>query len=234
MIDLLRGSLLESKVRHRGKKYSIGRSDSRMLDLLRNVAWNPACQTARGLLMLRPRIRRAMLYPSPVLLSCVLDTTENTRVLRVVMWMLGKIGHPYATRSVALHVDHAEFSVRREAIRSLRRLHAWTELRRISRDHSDPRIRALAEPMSPIAYEDRLANFLARRKAIQPSAVTRKLVVDPHVEVARPHPPKSGWRIGLVLQQIHRLVQRTRRKRRLLELSRRLAYSRLRCFGRAH
>jgi hypothetical protein len=227
MIDLLRGSFLESRFRHRGKKYPLRRADTRMLDVLRNVAWNPACQSTRGLLMLRPAIRRAMLCPSPAVLSCVLDTSDSPRVLRIVMWMLGKIGNPYATKSVAWHTGHADFSVRREAIRSLRRLHAWTELRRIAREHEDPKIRALAEPISPIAYADRLANFVACGKKIQPSAETRQLVVDPHVEIAHRHPPKSPWRIGLVLQRIHRLVQRTRRKRRLL-------YSRLRCFDRAH
>ena len=168
--------------------------------------------------MLRPRIRDSLMYPRPVLLSLAIDKSRNTRVLRIALWMLGRIGHPYATKSVIRHVDHSQFPVRREAIRTLRRLHAWSDLRRIEREHPDSRIRALAKPASPKAYSDRLAQFVSSSDSLEPIARTRDVVIDANVDLGQGRPPKSRGRIAAVLRRIHRLVRRTRRRRSVLWL----------------
>lgn len=206
---------------HRGKKYCVRSSGRRTLSLLSDVASSPMCQSTTGLLMLRPRIRRAVAFPAPVLLTRVIDTTRNTRVLRIAIWMLGRIGRPYATKSVAWHANHPFFPVRREAIRTLHRLHAWTELRRISREHEDPRTRRIAKPASPRSYADRLGEFVSSRQSLESGLHEHPLVIDPLVEidtgaeVGRGRPPKSGSVIAAVLKQIQRLVRRTRRQQNL-------------------
>jgi hypothetical protein len=193
----------------------MGRSGPRTLALLRDIASNPACQSTRGLLILRPRIRKVLAHPAPVLLCLIVDTTRETRVLRIALWMLGRVGDAYATTSVVCCANHDSFRVRREAVRSLHRLHAWAQLRRISRDHPDPRIRILAQVAAPSSYTDRLARYVASSKTVETTEGLHPLVIAPQVDIDQGRPPKSGRRIASVLRRIHRLVQRARRKRKL-------------------
>jgi hypothetical protein len=197
--------------RHRGKKYRLHGASRRTLLLIRDIATDPACHSTRGLLQIRARIRLALLVPSPVTVSYLLDTAQETRVRRVCLWLLGRFGHPYATPSVLRYADHADFRVRRAAIRSLHRLHAWSELRRIATDHPDPRIRALATPTEPRPYADRLGAFVAGGKTLESSESDRHLVIAPNVKVGAGRPPKSRWQIRSVLRRIRRLVRRRRR-----------------------
>jgi hypothetical protein len=199
--------------RHRGKRFRLRGAGRRSLSLLRDIARNPRCQSKDGLLRLRPRIRAVLSAPAPVALSYVADRTKYTRALRVAIWLLGRIGNAYATPSVLCHVNHADFRVRREAIRALKRLHAWPQLARIQQSHDDARIRALAKVSPPRPYADRLASFVADSKPIEHTEVAHQLVLAPNVEVGDGRPPKSRWQIGRVLRRIRRLVRGARRER---------------------
>jgi hypothetical protein len=207
--------------RHRRKKYRLDSAGIRTLDVLRDIATSPACQSASGLLKIRPRIRGLLAYPAPVTLCYLIDRASFERTIRVAIWLLGRIGHPYATPSVARHVDHEDFRVRREVIRTLHRLHAWKQLRGIAANHPDPATRALAEPAEPRPYTDRLSRFVAHQEVVQSLGADRQLVIAPDVEVGAGRPPKSRFQIGLVLRRIRRLVRRRKRGRRWFRTPRR-------------
>ncbi len=198
---------------HRGKRYRLRGAGARSLSLLRDIARNPRCQSKDDLLRLRPRIRAVLGAPAPVALSYLVDRTKYTRAIRLAIWLLGRIGNSYATPSVLARVNHADFRVQREAIRALKRLHAWPQLARIQQSHDDPRIRTLAEAISPRPYSDRLASFVACSKPIEHAEVAHELVLAPDVEVGGGRPPKSRWQIGRVLRRIRRLVRDARRGR---------------------
>lgn len=187
--------------------------------MLGEIASEPHLRSRRGLLSLRPRLRRALSVPAPVALSYTLDksytleTTHETVVIRLVLWMLGRIGNRYAVDSVVAKTAHPDFRVRREAIRTLNRLEAWNHLRRIAGEHPDPRTRSIAQPSTPRDYEDRLAAFVSSTEPRSPSRRRPGLFVAAEAEIGSGRPPKSMWQIRLVLRRIRRLVRRPTRRR---------------------
>ena len=199
--------------RHRGKRYRLRPAGRRSLALLRDLARNPRYQSQDGLLRLCPRIRKVLATPAPVALCYALDRTNDARAIRLAIWLLGRIGNSYATPSVDRQVGNVDFRVRREAIRALKRLHAWPQLARIQHSHDDARIRAVAEASRPRPYSDRLADFVARSTPIAHAEVARELVLAPDAEFGSGRPPKSRWQIGFVLRRIRRLVRRARQGR---------------------
>ena len=192
---------------HRGKRYRLRVPGRHSLALLRDIATNPRCQSQDDLLRLRPSIRKVLAAPAPVALCYVLDSTSDPRAIRLATWLVGRIGNSYATTSVDRQVDHADFRVQREAIRALKRLHAWPQLARIQNSHQDRRIRALAEASPPRPYADRLTSFVAGSTPIEHSEVARVLVLAADAEFGSGRPPKSRWQIGFVLRRIRRLVR---------------------------
>ena len=209
----LKGLIGPRVFQHRGKRYRLRVPGRRSLVLLRDIETNPRCQSKDDLLRLRPRIRDVLAAPSPVALCDGLDRTSDARAIRLAIWLLGRIGNCYATASVDCQVDHADFRVRREAVRALKRLHAWPQLARIQNLHRDGRIRALAEASPPRPYADRLTSFVARSTPIEHSEVARELVLAPDAEFGSGRPPKSRWQIGFVLRRIRRLVRGARQGR---------------------
>ncbi len=199
---------------HRGKRYRLQARSIETLALIKEILRSPECQFQHGLLAMRPRIRKAIARPAVVTLCCVIETTDDTRLLRLALWMVGRIGNRYAVESVLTCVRHPAFRVRRSAVRSLKQLHAWTELRRVADNDPDVQIRELAEPSSPRPYDDRLARFVAATASLEPSHHLHPLVISPEAEIGAGRPPKSEWRIRLVLRRIHRLVEFTRRRPR--------------------
>ncbi len=211
---LFKGLIGPRVFQHRGKRYRLRVPGRRSLALLCDVAANPRCQSKDDLLRLRPRIRKVLAAPAPVALCYVLDRSNHARAIRLAIWLLGRIGNSYATASVDGQVDHADFRVRREAIRALKRLHAWPQLARIENSHQDRGIRALAEASPPRPYADRLTSFVARSTPIEHSEVARELVLAPDVDIGSGRAPKSRWQLGLVLRRIRRLVRGARQRRK--------------------
>lgn len=213
--DLLFRPILPSRhIYHRGKKFRLGRAAERTIDLLREITFSPACQSTSGLLLIRPRIRGLLAHPTPVILCYSIDRTSHARTLRIAIWLLGRIGHPYATPSVAAHIGHPNFRVRREVVRALRRLHAWGELRRINRQHPDPITRAIAVQVEPRPYADRLVAFVGRVEPVPSIGSTDPLVLAPGLDFESGRPPKNRWQIGAMLRRIRRLVRGRKRRSR--------------------
>lgn len=209
--------------RHRGRRYRLGPAAVETLDVLREITANPACQSITGLMRMRPRLRELLANPAPITLCCCIDRASDPRTLRVAIWLLGRIGNTYATPSVAPHAYHASFRVRREAVRALHRLHAWSELRRIREQHSDPATRSLAVQSKPSPYQDRLDAFVHQVETLPASATHQPLVLADDLEVDGGRPPRSPWQIGYVLRRIRRLVRgRHGGWRRLLKTRRRV------------
>lgn len=219
----LRDLLSPRLFRHRGKRYRLRAPGRRTIGLLRDVARDPGCQSLQALLRMRPRIRAVLDAPAPVALSYVVDRTNYTRATRMAIWLLGRSGNFYGTPSINRAVDHEDFRVRREAVRALKRLHAWSQLKKIQESHPDPRTRALARVAPPSPYADRLAQFVARSaaastfesEASQSRGRTPRpdLVIAAHASLDEGSPPKEGWRIRLIVRRIRRLVRGRRRKR---------------------
>lgn len=219
----VRSNLLERKVRrgacirHRGRTYSVQSSGRRLLNLFRQIAFNPECQTHSGLLRLRTQLKRVIATAPPVTLACLIDTTDEVNVLRMAIWICGRAKCSYALDSISARRDHPNIRVQREVVRSLRRLSAWVVLSRIAEEAEAPQIRAIANRVSEGRrdFPSRLHHYLAStHPAVEagPSGPS-ELVVSPEIKNREGKRPKPPWRIRQTLRRIRQLVRGTIRPR---------------------
>ena len=144
---------------HRGRKYVVRPSGRRLVLMLKEFS-RIEKSPDESLLSLRDSLRDVIASAPPILLSYVLDRFYgNARVLRLVIWIIGKSRSHYSTKAVFAKYEHPDPRVRSEVVRTLRRLSAWRELRIISEKCRYEETRALAVDRKRPAFDQRPEQF---------------------------------------------------------------------------
>lgn len=191
-----------------GRRYVLNVTGARALRLFSRIL-NEQYRAKRPgwLLKYRTDFRGVIGGSQAPLLSYVVRHGATDEVKRLALWLRGRCGGPLGTDAVA---DLAVFSpppMRKEAVRALRRMHAWEKLKIIERGEQNPRIRELASQRSSAPFESRLSSLSEKLAAVATSPLTRTMEVRAGVTIGGcRHGEKPLTRIRELLQRIRMLV----------------------------
>ena len=194
--------------RYRGKRWRIKAPDVQSIKLLiRLVESRPdGVVDPCWLIPHRADFRSVLARVSRPALALVIERSRELPVRRLAIWLLGRAGGTTGTSTIAAAARSKNVVIRREAVRALKRKHAWSQLRTIAQRDPDARVRLLARQIRPHDYADRLSSYLGD---VTPHDVVQ---TEPVLFVAddlasRPgRPPKSYHFIRYILERIRRLV----------------------------
>jgi hypothetical protein len=201
---------------HGERKRQLGRNGVRVLTLLACVfEHQPAAADPAWLLSWRAELRAIARSRSREALTLVVDRAPDVRLRRLAIWLRGRCGGTLGTAIVARSSASPDCRTRKEAAHCLRRMSAWSELRRMAESDPDPRIRRIATQQPPKTFSRRLAavSQFARQHDIETGQ--RPLVESAELNLSG-RPARRSWLIRLVLERIHQLVMECQpsRKRR--------------------
>ena len=154
----------------------------------------------------RADFRRILVHVSPATLALMTDRSRVWPFRRLVIWLLGRTGGTLGTSSLAEAALTDNVVLRREAVRALKRKHAWSDLREIAQRDPDDRVRLLAQQTRPHVYTDRLAGFLGGVTPHECAGTTPVLTVADDLATRPGRPPKSREFIRYILERIRWLV----------------------------
>ena len=161
----------------------------------------------RGILAYRHRIRRLRLTVGSASILCHVVGHTNDSILRLLaIWLRGHCGGHFGTSAIARFWDDPDELIRKEVARTLKRMHAWSQLNKIAKLDSNERIRRIATASSSQPFESRLERFAAICAADRAEPRSRALVASAKLVLGQGRPPKSDWLIRMYLERIHQLV----------------------------
>ncbi len=159
------------------------------------------------LIPLRPQIRDIRRRGQTLLLAHLLEYPLTPEQLKLRIWLRGLARGSRGTREVARHATTEHPGVRKEVIRALIRMHAWSQLREIAGAESNPRLKCLATGTPTRPFSDRLTDDLKNRRAHPPSATRHPLFVSDQVRFHLERAARPWWLIRDVLERIRLLVR---------------------------
>jgi len=156
---------------------------------------------------------RAIQSDRPIrgLIWCIARDDSDLR--RLAIWLLGQVGNRHTKHVLMLCSREDDVRIRKEAVRALRRLEAWAELREIAARETDPVVRRIAKSAEapPREFSERMGRFLDNDVEVvenpdEASPGAKSLYVN--TTIGDGTPPKSRWYIRLILERIRWLVGR--------------------------
>ena len=127
---------------------------------------------------------------------------------RLAIWLLGRSRGTLGAASVVAYRRHPDVHIRREVARTLVRMRAWNDLRRMAAIDSDPQVRRLAAPREKQSFASRFAALAASGiTAARPSAEPGPTPLVWNVPPDAGRPPKAASWIRHILERIHHLLR---------------------------
>lgn len=189
-----------------GRDCRLHPDDVRALTLLAEIAESADLENPRWLIPLRSHIREIEdLNPRAALIH-VIERTESPLMRVLAIWLRGRCRGTFGAAAVARHARSSHRSMRKHVVQCLKRLSAWSELRRIEWAERDRQIRQLARPASPKPYAARLARFSRHMTGSLVCGQRCELFLAPGVDLTSGRRPKPVELIRMLLERIHRLV----------------------------
>jgi hypothetical protein len=149
-----------------GRRYRMGASDSAANEFLKQLVATRSDVKSDGvnrrkLMGCRSDFRRILsAYTTVGLLRSLMSSSDEEQ--RIALWLLGKAHDRSVVTAVTSFASGQPKSLRREAVRALRRLEAWAELREIAKFDFDEQIRRMATPRESRDFSSRLSRFTGR------------------------------------------------------------------------
>ena len=189
------------------------RRDEQSLALFASIVHRIADDSATSLLRFRPQFRELIESRPTRVLAHIIRATEIEFARRLAIWLLGRCGHrwPSTVEAVAQYITDSPPRLRKEAVRCLVRLGAWSQFDPIDWRESHPRIRNYVCRPAARPFESRLARFTGNAPRTTVDPPDRPLVLAPGVSLDETPPKSASW-IRLLLEHIHRLLQPIRRR----------------------
>ena len=137
------------------------------------------------------------------MLKYIIGNTTDEKMLVLAIWLRGWYRGTSGTREVTDVLPLLEARERRVAVRTLRRLSAWPQLKNLATHDLDERVRRLATVAPPAKHKKRLSKFLnlLEEREITDSPQADLYVAD-HVDFSWSRPAKPPWFIRVILERI--------------------------------
>ena len=182
-----------------------GEALSRFIEYL--VCHAGKAESVHWLIPYRTQIRDCQRDEHRALLTYIATHTQNTSKGRLAIWLRANCGGSFGAARILRLYDNANDATKATIARTLKKMHAWSELSQIEHCATNSRIRNIAKPRPPKEFEERIQKF-ARNVDTSPIATrSGKLVIADDLDWGGGKPPKPVWRIREILQRIHLLVR---------------------------
>ena len=190
-----------------GRQFRVTEDGARTLERLRQI-YGECCISSdcAWAIRTRPIIREIQASHQVAVLTSVVDRTPDPVLRIIAIWLRGRCRGTLGTKILAKCAKHPDFHTRKETVRALKRMSAWSILDDIANSDDNERIRRMAtcQPARPISQ--RIADFTLNLARIPSSATKRRLYVSSKLDITRRKPPKSLATIRNILRRIHLLV----------------------------
>jgi hypothetical protein len=188
-----------------GKQYRFHAGDIHVLEELAAIlARRPHDPNPYWLLPLREQIRH---IHAGAVLAYAAGQTNHAALQCLAVWLRGRSGGKIGTPVIANLYRTTDFTVRKEVVRALQRMHAWAALRRIEWCEQSPRIHHLARQRPAKAYRSRMDRFLQQVAPCKLPLGSGRLHEQDGLNLHGGLPPRSPTFIRAVLERIRRLVR---------------------------
>lgn len=195
-----------------GRPYRVKQSGVATLELLGKIFRGiPANPDWYWLLRFRSEIQSVQRLDETAVLSRVVDRTTHRDVRILAIWLRGRCGGHIGTEILAKFATCADDTTRKEVVRALIRMNAWSRLSEIAEQEINARIRRLATIRAPAEFEKRLTNFARHVTRSSFERRTQGFYVSPGLDYTEYKPPKSVLLIRTILERIRSLVHGWRR-----------------------
>lgn len=141
-----------------GQRFYLSQSARRTIQLFYAIATTQPTQHC-WLLKYRPQIREIQRRTCTTILSRIAEASTDPKVRLLAIWLLGRCGRSAGTKQIAPYMRSHDRQMRKELVRAFRRMSAWTELRAMIRNESDPCILRMAMHQRVPPFADRLVKF---------------------------------------------------------------------------
>jgi hypothetical protein len=172
--------------------------------------WSKFHGIGNTLLPFRSELRVIADEPVGASLTLLARRTHNLYVRRLAIWLIGRGQHQLARRSMAEEYKiESNPRTRRQLASTLKRLHAWTELREIERREVNERVRNVARQI-PSARRTARIELLRRSNNSLPCPQSSMPMFASELSESRSGKlPKSMDIIRRILDRISKLIGRT-------------------------
>lgn len=186
----------------------VGPAGVRTLRLLADIYHSCRTRTdGKWPFQLRNHFRRIKSIGATHVLALVVDRTKDRTLRILAIWLRGRAGGTRGTSVVARFSVDPDTQTRKEVARALKRMAAWSQLRKMEADDPSPRVRQMASCRPAQSYEARLAKLTQDLSRLEVTPVEQKLVVSPELDLRNGRPPKSSSFMRMILDRIRRLVR---------------------------
>lgn len=193
-----------------GTGYRFHAGDIQLLNLLATIlASRPRDPDPYWLLPFREHVRHV---PAGVVLAYAAQRTNHPALRCLAVWMRGRRGGTIGTPVIASLYHTTDFTLRKEVVRALQRMHAWAPLRRIELCEQEPRIRQLARQRPARAYRGRMDRFLQQVAPCKAPLGSSTLHEQADLNLHGGLPPRTPAFIRSILERIRQLVRGERRR----------------------
>jgi hypothetical protein len=193
------------------RRWRMGASDIAANEFLKQLVATRAKAKSEGvaprnLIACRADFRRILSADTTagLLQSLQSDSDEEQRI---ALWLLGRAHDRSVVSAVHLFSSARPKSLRREAVRALRRLEAWAELREIAKFDFDEQIRRIATPRESRDFSSRLSQFTGGVQTLAVEAPRPEFRLLTNLNPVGSGRPKSTDWIARLLRHIHFLVR---------------------------
>ena len=139
-------------------------------------------------------------------LSLIVERTPDRKLRLLAIWLRGRCGGYMGTSILKRYTTSDDFQLRKETVRALKRLSAWTILTEVADNDSSERIRRLASPVLAKPHHRRLLEFARNVQPINVNSTARPLWISPEIRRFEGKCPKSVLLIRQILERIHALL----------------------------
>ena len=190
-----------------GRRFRVTENGERTLECLRQI-YSECCISSdcAWAIRTRPIIREIQASHQVAVLTLVVDRTPDPVLRILAIWLRGRCRGTVGTKILAKCGNHPDFHTRKEAVRALKRMSAWSVLDDIANSDPNERIRRMAtcKPSRPISQ--RIADFTLNLARLSTSEHEKRLYLSSKLDITRRKPPKSLATIRNILKRIHLLV----------------------------
>lgn len=158
------------------------------------------------LLPFRDKIRTIHRLDAKSILSHVVDSTSDRNIRILAIWSRGRCGGHLGTEMLAKYATFADDTIRKEVVRALVRMNAWSRLAAVAENEVNPRIRRLATSRPPAEFTTRLGQFGRNVARTLSRAGRQPFYIAGDLEITQSKPGKPVSFIRAVLERIRDLV----------------------------
>lgn len=156
----------------------------------------------------RRKLKPILKHRRASLVSFIIATTSDDQMRLVALWVRGHLKGTLGTSVVAEAAKSKDASIRKAAVRALKKMGGYAHLRELVSRETDPRIKRLcmAENLRPLS--DRLQKFKRNVSSRDTSQQAMPLVVHQPLDLSVKRLPKPATYIRRILKEIKLLVRR--------------------------